>query len=296
MSERAPNVPDRVHLVGIGGAHMSAIAKILHAWGHTVRGSDQRASDATKKLEALGITVYIGHAAEHVGDAELVVFTSAAHEDNAEIAEARRRGIATIKRAEMVAMLMEGRYSIAVAGTHGKTTTSGLIAHMLVEAKLDHSAESPVVQAAEHTYRETKLWADGEFARIRKEIELLNVQNKKYQLVFTTSTGIEHQLQVSDVVRAYPANQLSWGEKLGIYASRWWEFLADDPREANSEGGVFPAIWGTVVMTLIMSLAVVPFGVLAALYLREYAKAGPVVSAVRIAINNLAGVPSIVFG
>ncbi|MEX2226940.1 MAG: UDP-N-acetylmuramate--L-alanine ligase [Dehalococcoidia bacterium] len=137
MSERAPNVPDRVHLVGIGGAHMSAIAKILHAWGHTVRGSDQRASDATKKLEALGITVYIGHAAEHVGDAELVVFTSAAHEDNAEIAEARRRGIATIKRAEMVAMLMEGRYSIAVAGTHGKTTTSGLIAHMLVEAKLD---------------------------------------------------------------------------------------------------------------------------------------------------------------
>ncbi|MCA1787473.1 MAG: phosphate ABC transporter permease PstA, partial [Desulfobacteraceae bacterium] len=82
----------------------------------------------------------------------------------------------------------------------------------------------------------------------------------------------------------------------GIYLSRWWEFLTDDPREANSEGGVFPAIFGTVVMTLLMSVAVVPFGVLAALYLREYAKAGPMVSAVRIAINNLAGVPSIVFG
>jgi UDP-N-acetylmuramate--alanine ligase len=137
MSLRAPNVPDRVHLVGIGGAHMSAIAQILHAWGHTVRGSDQRASDATDRLAALGIAVSIGHAAENVGDAELVVYTSAAHDDNAEIAEARRRGIPVIKRAEMVARLMAGRYSIAVAGTHGKTTTSGLIAHMLVEANLD---------------------------------------------------------------------------------------------------------------------------------------------------------------
>jgi phosphate transport system permease protein len=81
-----------------------------------------------------------------------------------------------------------------------------------------------------------------------------------------------------------------------VYGSRWWEFLSDDPREAGSAGGVYPAIWGTVAMTVIMSLFVVPFGVLAALYLREYAKSGPVVSAVRIAINNLAGVPSIVFG
>ena len=84
--------------------------------------------------------------------------------------------------------------------------------------------------------------------------------------------------------------------RTGVYASRWKEFLTAEPREANSEGGVFPAIVGTVVMTLLMSLAVVPFGVLAALYLREYARAGVVVSAVRIAINNLAGVPSIVFG
>ena len=97
-------------------------------------------------------------------------------------------------------------------------------------------------------------------------------------------------------MRAYPANQLSWWGKLKVYASRWREFLFDDPREANSAGGFFPAIWGTIAMTFIMTLMVVPFGVLAALYLREYAKAGPVTSAVRIAINNLAGVPSIVFG
>jgi UDP-N-acetylmuramate--alanine ligase len=137
MTSKAANTPQRVHLIGIGGAHMSAIAQILHAWGHTVSGSDQRASAMTEKLTALGIDVRIGHAASNVGDAELVVMTSAAHDDNPEIVEARRRGIPVIKRAEMVARLMQGRYSIAVAGTHGKTTTSGLIAHILVEANLD---------------------------------------------------------------------------------------------------------------------------------------------------------------
>ena len=133
---KTANVPERVHLVGIGGAHMSAIAQILHAWRHTVTGSDQRASAMTEKLERLGVRVTIGHEAANVGDAQLVVTTSAAHADNPEIVEAQRRGIPAIKRAEMVARLMQGRYSIAVAGTHGKTTTSGLIAHMLVEAKL----------------------------------------------------------------------------------------------------------------------------------------------------------------
>jgi phosphate transport system permease protein len=84
--------------------------------------------------------------------------------------------------------------------------------------------------------------------------------------------------------------------KIGIYITNVWRVLADEPREANTEGGIFPAIFGTVMMVLIMSMAVVPFGVLAALYLREYAKQGTVVRLVRIAVNNLAGVPSIVFG
>jgi phosphate transport system permease protein len=89
---------------------------------------------------------------------------------------------------------------------------------------------------------------------------------------------------------------MSWVDKAGLYLSRTWEFFASEPREANMEGGVFPAIFGTVLMVLIMSVAVVPLGVLTAIYMREYAKQGPFVRTLRIAVNNLAGVPSIVFG
>jgi UDP-N-acetylmuramate--alanine ligase len=135
-SQVGQHIPQRVHLVGIGGAHMSAIARILLAWGHTVSGSDLRPSPLTGRLASEGASVFDGHRAENVGEAALVVTTSAAREDNPEIAEARRRGLPVIKRAEMVARLMQGRYAVAVAGTHGKTTTSALIAFILERAGL----------------------------------------------------------------------------------------------------------------------------------------------------------------
>ena len=116
------------------------------------------------------------------------------------------------------------------------------------------------------------------------------------RVVFRTVDGQEKELRALDMYRAYPANELSWLGRARVYASRLWAFLADEPREANTEGGIFPAIFGTVMMVFLMTLAVVPLGVLAALYLREYAKQGPLVRTVRIAVNNLAGVPSIVFG
>ena len=103
-------------------------------------------------------------------------------------------------------------------------------------------------------------------------------------------------MPLSQVVRAYRPNLMNVPAKIGFYLEKVWEFIADDPRESNTEGGVFPAIFGTVMMVLIMSVAVTPLGVIAAFYLREYAKQGAFVSAVRIAVNNLAGVPSIVFG
>jgi len=116
------------------------------------------------------------------------------------------------------------------------------------------------------------------------------------RVVFKTVDGQEKELRALDIYRAYPANGLGWGGRASVYASRFWAFLTEEPREANTEGGIFPAIFGTVMMVFLMSLAVVPLGVLAALYLREYARQGPLVRTVRIAVNNLAGVPSIVFG
>jgi UDP-N-acetylmuramate--alanine ligase len=131
-------IPHHVHLVGIGGAHMSAIGRILLSWGHDVSGSDLRASPVTEAMEALGARVAIGpHSAENVGDAGMVVTTSAAVQDNPELEEARRRGLPLLKRADMVAKLMEGKTSVGVAGCHGKSTTSGLIATVLAAAGRD---------------------------------------------------------------------------------------------------------------------------------------------------------------
>jgi len=152
------------------------------------------------------------------------------------------------------------------------------------------------LQQARETYREIQTQAESEHAEITAQINELNQANARYVMLVDTVDGREFSMPLAEVVRAHPANQLNLGQKLSVYISRWREFLLDDPREANTEGGVYPAIVGTVVMTLVMTIFVVPFGVLAALYLREYAKSGPLVSAIRIAINNLAGVPSIVFG
>ena len=111
-----------------------------------------------------------------------------------------------------------------------------------------------------------------------------------------TASGDEKELPTLDLYCVYRANELgTWG-RARVYAGRLWEFVSDEPRESNTEGGIFPAIFGTVMMVLLMSLLAVPFGVLAALYLREYARQGVLVRLVRIAVNNLAGVPSIVFG
>ncbi len=137
-----------------------------------------------------------------------------------------------------------------------------------------------------------------ETTEITGRMNELEAENDRYELRVETVQGQVQSIKLGEIVRIFPANQVteSLGDQMDIYLSRWGEFLTDEPRQANSEGGIFPAIIGTVLMTIIMAFAVVPFGVMAALYLREYARGGIIVSAVRIAINNLAGVPSIVFG
>jgi UDP-N-acetylmuramate--alanine ligase len=130
-----------VHFVGIGGIGMSGIAELLANLGYTVSGSDARRSEVTTRLEqSFGVMVFEGHKAGQVGDADVVVFSSAIRGTNPEIVEARARGIPVIPRAEMLAELMRLRFSIAVAGSHGKTTTTSMIALVLERAGLDPTA------------------------------------------------------------------------------------------------------------------------------------------------------------
>lgn len=119
---------------------------------------------------------------------------------------------------------------------------------------------------------------------------------QKYSLLVETADGRESQIPLLNVIRVYYPNQMSIFSKVGFIFTKIWELLSDDPRESNTEGGIFPAIFGTIMLVFIMSILVLPFGILTALYLREYAKQGLFVKIVRIAVNNLAGVPSIVFG
>lgn len=157
--------------------------------------------------------------------------------------------------------------------------------------EMEGVTDSPRVQTLN---QEMELWQAryldqaAEAARLRQSLTL--------SLVLSTADNQDRVLPMADVIRMYRPNEMDVVDKSGFYLSKLWEFIADDPRESNTEGGVFPAIFGTVLMVIIMSIVVTPLGILAAFYLREYAKQGAFVSAVRIAVNNLAGVPSIVFG
>jgi UDP-N-acetylmuramate--alanine ligase len=129
-----------IHFVGIGGIGMSGIAELLANLGYDVSGSDARPSDVTARLETLGVRIAVGHDAANVGSADVVVVSSAIGGDNAEVAEARARHVPVIPRAEMLAELMRLRYGIAVAGAHGKTTTTSMVALVLDRAGLDPTA------------------------------------------------------------------------------------------------------------------------------------------------------------
>jgi phosphate transport system permease protein len=152
-------------------------------------------------------------------------------------------------------------------------------------------------------FREQTTRSQARIAELEKEYVVLQARadeikarDQRFRVVLEEVGGDTKETQLSQVVRFYPANDLSLFGKIGVYLSRWGEFLTAEPREANTEGGILPAIFGTVVMTLLMVFVVAPFGVITALYLREYAKQGRLVAMVRIAVNNLAGVPSIVYG
>ncbi len=126
-----------IHFVGIGGIGMSGIAEVLYSLGYTIQGSDSKYSQNVKRLEEIGITIFIGHKIENIKDAEVVVVSSAVSKENPEVEFARQNLIPVVRRAEMLAELMRLKWSVAVGGTHGKTTTTSLIASLFDRAKLD---------------------------------------------------------------------------------------------------------------------------------------------------------------
>ncbi|ASL25155.1 phosphate ABC transporter permease PstA [Azotobacter chroococcum] len=137
---------------------------------------------------------------------------------------------------------------------------------------------------------------DAQYRELEGRLVTLQQEFNRDSILVRTADGREQEIDLGKVVRAYRPNAMGLGEKLGFYSAKLWEFVSDEPREANTEGGIFPAIFGTVMMTLIMAVLVTPFGVLAAIYLREYARQGLLTRVIRIAVNNLAGVPAIVYG
>jgi phosphate transport system permease protein len=178
----------------------------------------------------------------------------------------------------------------------------GEVNHVLEKLRLaSRRLEIDPLPPAEHQRRETEIrreisqW-EAEYRALVEELVERRRAFEAEELRVEAADGTPATIPAGFVVRAIRPNDMNFLQRAGLYLSRFWEFVADEPRESNTEGGIFPAIFGTVMMVFIMALAVVPFGVLAAIYLREYAREGVAVRLVRIAVNNLAGVPSIVFG
>jgi len=164
----------------------------------------------------------------------------------------------------------------------------------LSKRRLELDEENTPENLARLADKRTEL--DKDYAVLEKKLRKLYTEFNQGAITVESMGGQVIEVPLSKIVRAYQPNALNLFEKIILYFQKIWEFVADEPREANTEGGIFPAIFGTVMMVLLMSVLVTPFGVIAAVYLREYANQGAVTRIIRIAVNNLAGVPSIVYG
>jgi phosphate transport system permease protein len=164
----------------------------------------------------------------------------------------------------------------------------------LERRRLELEDEDTPGALAEIATRQQELQA--EFSDLQKQLEARYQEIGRDSITMLAMGGESVNIPLANIVRAWKPNAMGPVQKTGFYLSSLWGFVSEDPREANTEGGIFPAIFGTVMMVMLMSLLVTPFGVVAAIYLREYATQGPLTRLIRIAVNNLAGVPSIVYG
>ncbi|MFT2110553.1 phosphate ABC transporter permease PstA [Marinomonas sp. 2405UD68-3] len=178
-------------------------------------------------------------------------------------------------------------------------TDIGKINHALERIRLEqrrYELNDTLTAAIEADLAAERAIYDEQYKGLQQQLADLYQQINRDTFTVQVMDGTVHEMQVSKIVHAFRPNAMGFVEKMGFYFGKVWDFLTGDPREANTEGGVFPAIFGTVMMVLLMTVLVTPFGVVAAVYLREYAKQGFFTRVIRIAVNNLAGVPSIVYG
>lgn len=164
----------------------------------------------------------------------------------------------------------------------------------LSERKLE--IQEKLTDAAKADFEKQREKLNAEFGGMQASLEAIRKQIERDSFVAVTMDGQEVEIPFANVADAIMPNDMGLFTKIGHYFVKFTEFIMDDPREANTEGGIFPAIFGTVLMVLLMSAMVTPLGIMAAIYMREYAKQGPLIRTIRISVNNLAGVPSIVYG
>ncbi|HMD45670.1 MAG TPA: UDP-N-acetylmuramate--L-alanine ligase [Acidimicrobiales bacterium] len=219
--------PIRVHVVGVGGAGMSAIASVLAAMGHEVTGSDLKSSPVTERLATQGVAVSIGHRAENVGSAEAATYSPAVPEDNVELVEARRLGLRVLHRAELLAAVAATRRCIAVAGTHGKTTTSSMLALVLIEAGLRPSF---LVGADVSEVSGNAVWDDGEWLVVEADESYGSFEGLEPELAVLTNVEPDHL----DHYGTFGALRAAFGRFVGAATGRA-VVGADDP-EARAIG------------------------------------------------------------
>ncbi len=182
---------------------------------------------------------------------------------------------------------------------HLEKSEIGAINHAIEQLRLEqrklelNGKDTP--EALEKIERQ-RTTLQAEFISLQKDLDARYVEISRDSVTMTVMDGRSISVPLDNIVRAYQPNGLGLPGKTVFYLAKLWEFVSAEPREANTEGGIFPAIFGTVMMVMLMSVMVTPFGVVAAVYLREYARQGPITRLIRIAVNNLAGVPSIVYG
>lgn len=219
-------------------------------------------------------------------------YLSEVHEGDAVVAEGEAAWPALQQRLERALSIHDEIYQVEkheIGAINAKLERLRLQERRL---ELDNRL-TPVAQAQ---INEDRALFNAQYQALEQQLGGLYQAFNRDRLVAHTADGERIEFSVGNVVRAYRPNAMGVFEKIGFYGSKLWEFVSDDPREANTEGGIFPAIFGTVMMVILMALIVSPFGVIAAVYLREYASQGVVTRIIRIAVNNLAGVPSIVYG